>query len=85
MIPKDPNTEAAKRRMQVELTLLQSDLKKKERARTAVDDEIKLIRKNMAAFELAHASKIREMKKIEQEQMIISNDLASLKKKIETM
>lgn len=67
------------------MIMMQSDLKKKERNRTEVDDEIKSIRKNMAAFELAHAAKIRELKKLEQDELMISNELASLKKKIDTL
>jgi hypothetical protein len=85
MLGSDPNKEALRRRLQTDLVMLEADLKKKMRKMEEIEAEKKNIKKNLAAFEMAYAVKVRDQKKAEQEQFVLNNEIISLKKKINTL
>lgn len=79
---KDPQKEATLRRMQTEMLMLDSDFKKKERQKADIMMEQKRIKLNITKIEMELAEKDRQLKKLEQEQFVLKNDMGSLKKKM---
>jgi hypothetical protein len=79
---KDPQKEADRRRMQNEMLLLDSDFKKKERQKGDIAMEKKRLKQKLDQLQVELDEKDRQLKKITQEQFLISNDMNSLKRKM---
>ncbi len=86
---QDPNlTEknpAKLHRMQLELTIAESELIKKQRERADFDLQIRELRKKKTQLELEIADKERELKKLDGEIVIDQQNIHNLKKKIKLM
>ena len=81
----DSQKETTRRRMQNEMLMLDSDLKKKERQKMDFQMEKKRIKQRMDQVGMDLAENDRQIKKLEQEQFLIANDINSLKKKINAL
>ena len=82
MTTRDPQKEAARQRMQNEMLMLDSDFKKKERQKADIMMEQKRIKLSITKIEMELVEKTRQLKKIEQEQFVLKNDMGSLKKRM---
>lgn len=79
---QDPQKEAARRRMQNEMLLMDSDYKKKERQKAEMLMDKKRIKMSLDKAQVELAEKDRLLKKLEQEQFMLKNDMGSLKKRM---
>lgn len=79
---RDPQKEAALRRMQSEMLMLDSDFKKKERQKAEMLMDKKRVKMSLDKIQAELFEKDRLLKKLEQEQFMIKNDMGSLKKKM---
>jgi len=81
-MPNDPEKEAARRRMQNEMLIMDSDFKKKERQKAEILMDKKRIKLSLDKIQAELFEKDRLLKKLEQEQFMLKNDMGSLKKKM---
>lgn len=85
MPTQDPQKEADRRRYQNEMLLLDSDFKKKGRQKVELEMEKKRLKQKLDQVQAELAEKDQQLKKITQEQFLISNDMNSLKRKMNAL
>ena len=73
---------ARRRRIQYELTIAGSDSMKKEREKEAELMELKRLKRQLALIQVNISTREQNLKKIENDKMMIDNDIKSLKKKL---
>lgn len=82
---KDPQKEADRRRLQNDMLLLDSDFKKKGRQKMDLEMEKKRLKQKLDQVQMELDEKDRQLKKITQEQFLISNDMNSLKRRMNAL
>ena len=73
---------ARRRRIQYELTITGSDSMKKEREKEAELMELKRLKRQLALIQVNILTREQNLKKIENDKMMIDNDIKTLKKKL---
>ena len=85
---QDPNLQhdpSKTHRMQMDLTIAESDLRKKQRMYADFDLQIRELKKKNNQIEFEIADKEREMKRLDSEMIIDQQNIHNLKKKIKLM
>ncbi|HEX8974001.1 MAG TPA: hypothetical protein VF817_00765 [Patescibacteria group bacterium] len=81
----DPQIEAEKHRLQMEMILKDSDVKKNIRLRSELEVEIRVIKTKMQQLTADLASKESHLHKVEAELMQLQNEIIKLKHKSATL
>jgi hypothetical protein len=81
-MPNDPQKDAERRRLQNEMLMMDSDFKKKERQKAELLMDKKRVKMSLDKIQAELAEKDRLLKKLEQEQFVLKNDMGSLKKRM---
>jgi predicted nucleic acid-binding Zn-ribbon protein len=76
------NSHAQRQRIQYELSIADSDLRKLERDKEIEEMELKRLEKQLALLNVNILERKQKIKKIENDKMMIENDVKSLKKKL---
>lgn len=82
---QNPQKDADRRRYQNEMLLLDSDFKKKGRLKMDLEMEKKRLKQKLDQVQAELAEKDQQLKKITQEQFLISNDINSLKRRMNAL
>lgn len=81
MIDEDPQIKAEKKKMQIEILLKDSDLKKNMRSKIEVETALRDLKRKESLLQMEILSKEGQLKKIEAETIQFQNELIKLKHK----
>lgn len=81
----DPQIEAEKHRLQMEMLLKDADIKKNERLKMALDIELRQLKLKRQQIESDINSKETLFKKIEADLMVLNNEMIKAKHKMGTL
>ena len=77
----DPQIKAEKKKMQIEMLLKDSDLKKNMRSRNEIETTLRDLRHKESMIQVEILSKQSQLKKIEADFIVLQNELIKLKHK----
>lgn len=82
MNPKDPEKEARKHRIQMDMVMKEGDFKKGERKKIELEIEIRQIKQKKSQLEFELMTKEREMGKIQGDQSMLFAEIKKLKNQL---
>jgi hypothetical protein len=82
MNPKDPEKEAKRHRIQMDMVMKEGDFKKGERKKIELEIEIRQIKQKKSQLEFELMSKEREMGKMQGDQSMLFAEIKKLKNQL---
>jgi len=82
---QDPQIKAEKKKMQLEILLKDSDVKKNMRSKIEVETTLRDLRHKESLIHMDILSKENQLKKIEAEAVVLQNELIKLKHKMNSL
>lgn len=81
----DPQLLSQKKKMQVDIIMKESDIRKMERNKALVETELRDLKHKINLLEAEVATKESSLKKIESEHAVLYNEIVKLKHKMNTL